>query len=137
MPGSVTVNVYGDTSPLRKELKKISRMPVDVNFGGAPLGKIKGDLGEFEKSLAASNARVLAFGASAGLIMGVQTAFSEIVKSAVEVEKALIEINTVLNTSQTSLKAFGNELFEIAKNTGQSFDVVAEAAIEFARQGGG
>ena len=112
-------------------------MPVDVNFGGAPLGKIKGDLGEFEKSLAASNARVLAFGASAGLIMGVQTAFSEMVKSAVEVEKALIEINTVLNTSQTSLKAFGNELFEIAKNTGQSFDVVAEAAIEFARQGVG
>ena len=81
MPGSVTVHVHGDTSPLRKELKRLSKVPVDINFGGAPLGKIKGDLGEFEKSLAASNARVLAFGASAGIIMGVQQAFADMVKA--------------------------------------------------------
>ena len=135
MPGSVTVHVHGDTSPLRKELKRLSKVPVDINFGGAPLGKIKGDLGEFEKSLAASNARVLAFGASAGIIMGVQQAFADMVRSSIEVEKKLTEINTVLNTSNAELQRFGSGLFDIAKNTAQSFDVVSEAALEFARQG--
>ena len=39
--------------------------------GFRPLGRINGQLGEFEKSLDASNARVLAFGASAKIYHGV------------------------------------------------------------------
>ena len=103
MPGSVTVKVHGDLSPLEKKLKGLSRVPVSVNFDGAPLGRIKGDLGEFEKSLAASIARVLAFGASAGLIMGVQDAFRQMVSSAVEVVKSLTEIKDILASRGLSL----------------------------------
>ena len=116
MPGTITVSVRGDMSPLRKELKRVASTPVNLRFDSAPLGRIKGDLGEFEKSLAASNARVLAFGASAGIIMGVQSAFREMVNSALEVEKKLTEVNTVLNTSNTELQRFGSSLFDVARN---------------------
>jgi len=40
-----------------------------------------------------------------------------------------------LNASAGTLDKFGNSLFDIAKNTGQSFDVVAVAATELSRQG--
>ena len=100
-----------------------------------PLGKIKGDLGEFDKSLAASNARVLAFGASAGAIYAVQRALSETVRATIEVEKSLAEVNVILGTSQKKLAGFGNELFNIAKRTGRSFQDVAIAGGELARQG--
>ena len=51
--------------------------------GFRPLGRINGQLGEFEKSLDASNARVLAFGASAGAILAVKKAFTATVKAAI------------------------------------------------------
>lgn len=90
---------------------------------------------EFEKSMAAANARVIAFGASAGLIYQVQRALKETVKATIEVEKSFANINIVLNASQATLQKFGNTLFTIAGQTGQSFRDVSEAATELARQG--
>ena len=52
---------------------------------------------EFSKSLEASNARVVAFGASAGVIMGVERALKSMVASTVKVEKALMDVNVVMN----------------------------------------
>lgn len=83
----------------------------------------------------AANARVFAFGASVGIINGVSKAFSSLVKNTIEVEKSLVEINTVLNASGDSLQKFGNKLFDVAKSTGQTFDIVAKGALELARQG--
>ena len=103
--------------------------------GFRPLGRINGQLGEFEKSLDASNARVLAFGASAGAILAVKKAFTATVASMIEVERSLQDINVILNTSTTNLKKFGSDLFTIASQTGQSFKVAAAAATELARQG--
>ena len=90
---------------------------------------------EFEKSMAAANARVIAFGASAGLIYQVQRALKETVKATIEVEKSFANINIVLNASQATLQKFGNTLFTISGQTGQSFRDVSEAATELARQG--
>jgi phage-related minor tail protein len=100
-----------------------------------PLGKLSANAQEFEKSMAAANARVLAFGASVSVIYGVQRAFTEMVKAGIEVEKQLTDINVILNASGANLEKFGNNLFDIARNTGQSFRDVASAATEFARQG--
>jgi len=100
-----------------------------------PLGKIKGDLGEFQKSMEASNARVIAFGASTALIAGVATALKGAAKAAIDVERSLADINVILNATSKGLQNFGQELFAIARNTGQSFQVVADAAGELARQG--
>ena len=115
-----------------------TRINIDLALntrGFRPLGRINGQLGEFEKSLDASNARVLAFGASAGAILAVKKAFTATVKSAIEVEKSLKDINVILQVTSANLQKFGSNLFKIASDTGQSFKVAAEAATELARQG--
>lgn len=134
---NIIIDVLGNTRPLEKQIEKVANTALVLNSKGfsQPLGKINGQLGEFEKSLAASNARVIAFGASAGAIFAVQKAFSETIKSVIDVEKSLTDINVILNASSKSLASFGNSLFDIAKNTGQSFSEVASAATEFSRQG--
>ena len=138
-PG-VTIPIYGDTRPLMRDIERASSRPLKLSKLDdkpirAPLGRIRGDLGEFEKSLEASNARVLAFGASAGAIYAVGAAVRELVQSTVEVEKNLAQINVILGTSTNNLNKFGNDLFDIAKNTELSFTAVADAAAELARQG--
>jgi TP901 family phage tail tape measure protein len=134
---NIIIDVLGNTRPLEKQIEKVANTALVLNSKGfsQPLGKINGQLGEFEKSLAASNARVIAFGASAGAIFAVQKAFSETIKSVISVEKSLTDINVILNASSKNLASFGNSLFDIAKNTGQSFSEVASAATEFSRQG--
>jgi TP901 family phage tail tape measure protein len=106
-----------------------------INALSQPLGRITGQADEFTKSMAAANARVLAFGASAGIMAGVSKALAGIVTNTIKVEKSLANINVVLNKSGAELEKFGNQLFDVAKNTGQTFDQVAEAATELARQG--
>jgi len=100
-----------------------------------PLGKITHAADEFNKSIEASNARVLAFGASAAIIGGVTRGFSELVIQATKFEKIMTDINVVLNASSDTLNKFGVELFNVARNTSQALDVAAEAALEFSRQG--
>ena len=100
-----------------------------------PLGRITQQADEFTKSLEASNARVIAFGASAAIIGTVAKTFEQLVVQAVRVEKLLTDINVVLGTSQSNLAKFGKDLFDVARNTSQALDVAAEAALEFSRQG--
>lgn len=113
--------------------------PINLNFNprsfSLPLGRITGNVAEFDKSMEAANARVIAFGASAGALYAVQRGLKSIVSSMIEVEKSLTDINVIANLSDKSLAKFSNGLFDIAKNTGQSFKVVADAATEFSRQG--
>ena len=130
----IILSVDGDLRPLESKLNRISSRNISLNLKDSlsqPLGRITGKVSEFDKSLEASNARVLALGASAGSIYAVQKAFSEIVKSTIEVEKTLTDINVVLNASTSDLAKFGKSLFGIARNTGQSFAEVSKAAIEF------
>lgn len=100
-----------------------------------PLGRITGQVSEFEKSMAAANARVLAFGASAGSIYLVQDAFKKMVSSTIEVEKSLANINTILQLGQGALKTFSSEMFKAASQTGQTFQTASQVALEFARHG--
>ena len=100
-----------------------------------PLGRVSGLATEFEKSIAASNARVLAFGASVGIINGVQNAFSALVTTGIEVQKTLADIGAISGRSGAELSKFGDSLFEIGKITGQTFQTASQAALEFSRQG--
>ena len=133
------VNVVANVRAAQAAINKLAAKPVNLTINSKqfsqPLGRIQGQLGEFEKSLEASNARVIAFGASASAIYAVQKALSESVKSAIEVEKALTDINVILNLTDKSLAQFGTSLFDIAKNTGNAFSTVATAATELSRQG--
>ena len=135
----VNTTVGADTrrleSDVRAALNKDYKVKLQSRGFSQPLGKIRGQLGEFEKSLEASNARVLAFGASAGAIVAVQQALKATVSSAINVEKKLKDINVILGASAKNLAIFGDQLFKIAGDTGQAFNAVADAAAEFARQG--
>ena len=102
---------------------------------GTGLSKATVRADEFTKSLEASNARVIAFGASAGLIMNIDKALRAMVSSALKVEKAMADVNVVMNVTTKQLDKFGKGMFKVAKDTAQGFDTVAEAATELARQG--
>ena len=100
-----------------------------------PLGRITGKADEFTKSMEAANARVLAFGASVGVLSAITRGFRELVRTTIEVEKSLANINTILNVSAANLDKFKKEIFDVARNTEQTFDTVANAALELSRQG--
>ena len=137
----ITLTVGGDVRSLEKEIDRLSKKRINPLGGGGggkfsnPLGRITGQLGEFEKALDASNARVLAFGASAGALYAVQKGLRAILDASINVEAKLADINVILNASGKNLDKFSNSLFGVAKNTATSFNVVAEAATELARQG--
>jgi TP901 family phage tail tape measure protein len=140
--GKVFVDVYAQTAPAEKALQRIQKIantPLNLNLKGGtytgPLGKITGQVGEFDKSLEAANARVIAFGASAGIIYNAGKAFEYLVKTTIEVEKRLNDIKVILNTNTQAFSEFSSELFNIANRTGQTFNVATDAALELARQG--
>lgn len=136
----ILLTIAGNTAELDKAINQVLSKPrsvkgITANTFTEPLGRITGKSSEFQKSLEASNARVLAFGASAGAIFAVQKAFSVLVTSTIEVEKSINGIGTILGVSSGTLKTFSNDLFAVASQTGTSFKNATEAAQEFARQG--
>ncbi len=133
-----------DSKKVEAALARIQSQAKGVNFGkGAesinklsrPLGKITGQASEFQKSLEASNARVLAFGASVAVINKLSQAFGALVSNTIKVEASFAKINTILGGTQKQLEQFGNGIFKVAQRTATSFDQVAEGALELARQG--
>ena len=114
-----------------------SKLNLKINEKGfrQPLGRITGDLDKFESALAASNARVIAFGASTAVIGGVTKAFKELAATTINVQKQFADINRILNVSNKEFEGFSNNLFNIGKKTATTFDDAAKAALEFARQG--
>lgn len=144
MADSIIYNVIGDASKLEASIQRAYNKGAELfekrgfsinNRASRPLGKITADLNEFDKSLAASNARVLAFGASTGVIFGLQKAFRTLITDVRETQKALKEIEVILGATTNEVKRFGAELFDVANRTGQSFQTAAQAASEFSRQG--
>ena len=99
------------------------------------LGRITGQASEFQKSLDASTARVFAFGATTAVLNGVTQSFKKLISVTVEVEKRLVEINSIFQATEATFNRFRNSIFQVAKETGQSFNTVAEGAAELARQG--
>jgi TP901 family phage tail tape measure protein len=139
---TATLNVRANTAPMISDVQAAVRRLQNINIGVnvknnalQPLGRITGQVAELNKSLEASNARVLAFGASAGSIYLVQRAISSLISTTIEVQKELANINVLLNLNTKELGFFSGELFGVARNTALSFTVVSKAAAEFSRQG--
>jgi TP901 family phage tail tape measure protein len=106
-----------------------------INALSQPLGRITGQADEFTKSMEAANARVLAFGASVGVLNSVMQAFKGIVTSTIEVQKSIMDINSILQKNSKDIAQFQKEIFNVARETGNSFKTVSEAALELSRQG--
>lgn len=135
------------TQAMRKMQDTVAKRPLKVNLAvdtkgleglNKGLGKLSGSADEFTKSLEAANARVLAFGASVAVISALQRGFVNLVKSTIEVEAAFAKISVVgdqFAATAGQLEKFGRGIFDVARQTGQSFDETSKAALEFARQG--
>jgi TP901 family phage tail tape measure protein len=141
---SINVNVGGNTDPLVRDvtaaidrINRSGRLKIRIDDKGVtqPLGNMKRSADEFTKSLEASNARVLAFGASVGVINAVAGAFKGLVTATMEVQKNLTDINVVMGLSNQQLDKFGGGLMKVAAETGAGFKAASDAATEFARQG--
>jgi TP901 family phage tail tape measure protein len=94
-----------------------------------------GDVKDFEAALAASNARVIAFGASTAVLGGVIRSFKELANVTIDVEKNLADINRVFGLTTGQLQKFSTDLFSVGKQTASTFDDASKAALEFSRQG--
>ena len=143
MPIKVPVVQTGLEASIQAAAKKAGKaMKIDMGAGAKsieglsqPLGRITGKADQFTKSMEAANARVLAFGASVGVLSAVSRGFQELVKTTIEVEKQLTSINSILGGTTAQLHKFKKEIFDVARNTEQSFDTVSQAALELSRQG--
>lgn len=136
----VILSVGGDLSPLLRQLRgldKANKFNFSINDRASTLalGRIKAGADQVTSSIEAANQRVIAFGASALVIGSTIRAFNELVKSTIQVERTFIEINSVFTLSAKSLDQFSKSLFDVARQTGQSFEVAGKAALEFSRQG--
>ena len=122
---NASLNVSINPQSLNASTKQVSQA----------LGRITGQASEFQKSLDASTARVFAFGATTAVLNGVTQSFKKLVATTVEVEKKLVEINSIFQATEATFNRFRSSIFQVAKDTGQAFNTVAEGAAELARQG--
>lgn len=113
---------------------KLKSRPLKLNANN-PFGSISKDADQFEASLKSAEARVLAFTSVTAQLFAFQRVMEEIARTTIAVDKSLRDINVVLGLSNSQLKQFSEQLFAVARLTGQSFDEVSKAAGEFARQG--
>lgn len=100
-----------------------------------PLGRISGAVDDFGAAMAASNARVIAFGASTAVLGSAVAGFRSLARASIEVEKNLADVNRILQLTTSDLQTFGKELFNISKRTATSFNDASKALLEFSRQG--
>jgi len=118
---------------------KVDFNSAPLKAGSAALGRIRRDADQFEKSMEAANARVLAFGTAVGVIEGMRRSFLALIKTTADVETALTKISIVagsdLEKTGTTIEKVGKQIFNVAKQTGQTFAVASEAYLELSRQG--
>lgn len=125
------VNAYNQRFANQNQIN----LSINAKAFSQPLGRITGDVKDFEAALAASNARVIAFGASTAVLGAAIRGFKELASTTIEVEKNLADINRVLGLTTGGLQKFSTDLFDVAKQTASSFNDVSKAALEFSRQG--
>ena len=143
MPLQIPTTQTGLEASIEAAAKKAGRN-LKINLGTSaksieglsqPLGRITGKADQFTKSMEAANARVLAFGASVGVLSAVTRGFKELISTTVEVEKSLASINSILGATGGQLESFKKTIFSVARETEQSFATVSQAALELSRQG--
>lgn len=117
-------------SRLQQSLSKIEKGVKFTPFSGASR-----NVRDFSSELDRANQRVITLGASFAVLSTSIRVFKDIISSTIAVEKALTDINSVFGLSIKSMEQFSRGLFNVARETSQSFEMAAEAAKEFSRQG--
>ena len=134
---ALTASIQAGVQAYNQKFAQNNQINLSVNQRAfsQPLGRMTGDVKDFEAALAASNARVIAFGASTAVLGGVIRSFKELANVTIDVEKNLADINRVFGLSTSQLQKFSTDLFSVGKQTASTFDDASKAALEFSRQG--
>lgn len=132
LPQNSISNLQRQIDAVERQLKPIN---LRFNTSTSQFAALNKEVGQFSGYLERANQRVLGFGASVASLYGTVRFFKEIVTSTIEVEKALTDMNSIFRLSSQSLDRFSKSLFDVARNTSQSFEAATDAAKEFARQG--
>jgi TP901 family phage tail tape measure protein len=134
---ALTASIQAGVQAYNQKFAQNNQVNLSVNQRAfsQPLGRMTGDVKDFEAALAASNARVIAFGASTAVLGGVIRSFKELANVTIDVEKNLADINRVFGLTTSQLQKFSTDLFSVGKQTASSFDDASKAALEFSRQG--
>jgi len=134
---ALTASIQAGVQAYNQRFAQNNQVNLSVNQRAfsQPLGRMTGDVKDFEAALAASNARVIAFGASTAVLGGVIRSFKELANVTIDVEKNLADINRVFGLTTSQLQKFSTDLFGVGKQTASSFDDASKAALEFSRQG--
>lgn len=134
---ALTASIQAGVQAYNQRFAQNNQLNLTVNQRAfsQPLGRMTGDVKDFEAALAASNARVIAFGASTAVLGGVIRSFKELANVTIDVEKNLADINRVFGLTTSQLQKFSTDLFTVSKQTASSFDDASKAALEFSRQG--
>lgn len=133
--GTVSAQLTLDTKRAQQEYRRFQSEVSRSSRRYNALGRIGDDAKEFESALSAATNRVTAFAAAAVVFNTVKDAVQSFAKSIVEVDQSLARINVNLGESGEGLKKFSSDLFNVARQTGQTFETAAEGAEELARQG--
>lgn len=108
---------------------------IDTKQSSRALGQITGNVQDFDKALAASNARVIAFGASTAVLGGTIRTFRDLAQVTIEVEKNMADVNRVFGLTGAGLQKLTTDLIEVSRVTASSFQDSSKALLEFSRQG--
>lgn len=133
--GTVSLEATLDLRKAQAAYNRFQRSLGQQNRRNNLFSGISADARDIENSLGKATNRVVAFGAAAAIFTTISRATSAFVNSIIEVDQSLAKINVNLGQSTEGLKQFGAQLFSIARQTGQTFEVTAKAAEELARQG--
>ena len=134
---ALTASIQAGVQAYNQRFAQNNQLNLTVNQRAfsQPLGRMTGDVKDFEAALAASNARVIAFGASTAVLGGVIRSFKELATVTIDIEKNLADINRVFGLTTSQLQKFSTDLFNVSKQTASTFDDASKAALEFSRQG--
>lgn len=108
---------------------------IDTKQSSRALGQITGNVQDFDKALAASNARVIAFGASTAVLGGSIRTFRDLAQVTIDVQKAMVDVNRVFGLTGAGLQQLTTDLIEVSRVTASSFQDSSKALLEFSRQG--
>lgn len=90
---------------------------------------------DFGDSVERGLRRISSLAIASSALFGIVKIFEQSIKASKELEKNLQDINVVLQLPTDQIKDFGKSLFDVARQTKQSFDEVSKSALEFSRQG--
>ena len=124
---------------VRGEVEKVARsigLTTKANRGAASSFQGAGTSAQiFGSRLVEVTGRFAAYAVALRIVLGVQQAFSASLRTIVEFDSVLQDLQKVLNETPAGLQRLSDGIFEAARNTGRGIDEVAASLNTFVRQG--